>query len=506
MKAGIWSRLLLIAALLPAGCKGFWDAPSGSTSYTMTNSGNITVAPGSTGTSTITVTPANSFTGTVALTCSITSTPTSATDATTCSLSPTSVSISGTAEQTSTLTASTQSTTTTGAYQITVTGTSGSVSNTTNLCAEVSSSGGSCSASAGNSSGVFYVLNYGTKQIVAYSISSGTVGQVGNIYTFGSAPISIAIAPNGGFLYVGTAANGIFLFDIGSNGALTQVGTNPISQDVAASMQVDSTGSWLVDAAVTFAGVQLNAIPITSSGAVNLSANVIPLVVSGSTVYQLAISPDNKNVFVTLGSNGTDMIPFNSGSSSPFGTARNIGVKLPNSGGSAVSVAVDPSNRLLYIGEIAALSGSSSGGLRAINYSTLYTTPIEISGSPFATGGLAPYAIAPTLYGSNKGSYVYVANRTVSNSSTGSIAGFSVATSGTSATLSALGSAAPAGITPLGLAQDSTGNYLLVVNSGGGPDLQGFTFDASTAGKLDSAISIATGTDPVQASSIAALP
>jgi hypothetical protein len=56
------------------------------------------------------------------------------------------------------------------------------------------------------------------------------------------------------------------------------------------------------------------------------------------------------------------------------------------------------------------------------------------------------------------------------------------------------------------MTQDSTGNYLLVVNSGGSPDLQAFTFDSTTAGKLDSALTSATGTDPVQASAIAALP
>jgi hypothetical protein len=157
---------------------------------------------------------------------------------------------------------------------------------------------------------------------------------------------------------------------------------------------------------------------------------------------------------------------------------------------------------LLYIGETAATSGSNSGGLRAINYSTL----VEVSGSPFATGGLAPYAIAPTRYGANAGNYVYVANRTVSGSSTGSIAGFVVTTSGTTSTLTALNSTVSAGINPVGLTQESTGNYLLVVNFGGSPDLEAYSFDSTTAGKLDSALTSATGSDPVQAGSIAAAP
>ena len=478
MKIGKWAWVLLGAAPLLAGCKGFWDAPS-STSFTLSNGGNMTVIPGATGTSTITVTPASSFTGTVALTCSVTSSPTGATSPTTCSLSPASVTISSTTAQTSALSATTTSSTTAGAYQITVTGTSGSASQTTSLCAEVSSSSGSCTASSGSAGGVFYVLNQGTKQIVAYSISSGAITQIGNPYSLSAAPYSIAIAPNNSFLYVGTAT-GIFLFDIGSNGALTLGNSsNVISQDIATTMQVDTTGSWLVEAGPNLA--ELLAIPINSSTGVPTSTIEQNTLLPAATVQQLTISPDNAHVFVALGSAGTEDVTFAAGITTPFGSVANLPVL--NSAGAALSVAVDPSSRLLYIGETAAISGSNTGGLRVINYGTLQ----EVTGSPFATGGLAPVAIAPTRYGANAGNYVYVANRSVSGSSTGNIAGFAVTTSGSTSTLTALGSIASAGITPLGLAQDNTGNYMLVVNSGGSPDLGTYTFDSTTAGKLDSA-------------------
>ena len=80
-------------------------APTGS--FALSNSGNITVSAGATtgNTSTITVTPSGGFTGTVALSCAIT--PTAANDPATCSLSPASVTISGTGTQTSVLTVST---------------------------------------------------------------------------------------------------------------------------------------------------------------------------------------------------------------------------------------------------------------------------------------------------------------------------------------------------------------------------------------------------------------
>lgn len=497
MKMGKLACLLLVAPLL-SGCAGFWDAPTSSTtSFTLANSGNLTINPGSTGTSTITVTPGSSFTGTVALTCALTTSPSSATSPATCSLSSSSLTFSTTSAQTSKLTVSTSSTTTTGAYNFTVTGTSGTVSQTTTLCAQVTSTSGTCTATSGTSSSVFYVLNQTTKQIAAYAITSGVLKQIsGSPYTLSSAPYSIAIAPNGSFLYVGTAT-GIFLYDIDSTGALTLANnSNVITQDIATTMQVDSTGAWLLEAGPNVP--ELFAIPINTSTGVPSSSSERYTILPAATVKQLTISPDNTHVFVALGSSGTEDVVFAAGSTSPFGTIANI--PALNSAGGAVSVAVDPSNRLLYIGETSATSGSNSGGLRALNYNTL----VEVSGSPFATGGLAPYAIAPTAYGSNSGNYVYVANRTVSGSSTGSITGFSVTTSGGVYSLTALSSSVATGITPLGLVQDSTGNYMLVVNSGGTPDLAAYTFDSTTAGKLDLSLTSATGTDPTGASAIAA--
>ncbi|MDE3150216.1 MAG: beta-propeller fold lactonase family protein, partial [Acidobacteriota bacterium] len=214
------------------------------------------------------------------------------------------------------------------------------------------------------------------------------------------------------------------------------------------------------------------------------------------TIQQIAISPDNTHVYVTMGTSGTQEVVFAAGNSVPFGTSVNIPVK--KIGGAALSAAVDPQNRLLYIGETAATSGSNSGGLRVLDYNTL----IELSGSPFASGGLAPYSILPM----SSGNIVYIANRNVSGSSTGNITGFTIASSGTTYSLTPLSTTASTGTAPVDMAVESTGTYLLVVNSGGGPDLNAYTFDSTTIGKLDSALTSSTGTDPVQASAIAALP
>jgi hypothetical protein len=47
---------------------------------------------------------------------------------------------------------------------------------------------------------------------------------------------------------------------------------------------------------------------------------------------------------------------------------------------------------------------------------------------------------------------------------------------------------------------------VLAVSSGGNPDLSAFSFDTTTLGKLDSVLTASTGTDPVSASAIAAVP
>jgi hypothetical protein len=54
------------------------------------------------------------------------------------------------------------------------------------------------------------------------------------------------------------------------------------------------------------------------------------------------------------------------------------------------------------------------------------------------------------------------------------------------------------------LAEDNTDTFVFVVNNGGSPDLDGYTFDTTNVGYLDPVISSSTGTDPVEASAIAA--
>ncbi len=350
---------------------------------------------------------------------------------------------------------------------------------------------------SGANGGIFYVLNQKTVQIAAFSIVSGQVTAVtGSPYTLGAVPFAMAVAPGGGYLYVSTAA-GIYLYTIGTGGALTVGnGGNIIASDAAFAMQVDPTGSWLVEA-VSGVGT-LNAIPIVAStGLYNSALLEQTIALPAITVQGLAVSPANSTnpyVFVPLGANGTAVVPFKAANTDPFGSVSRIAT-LSTLGG-ANSVGIDPTNRLLYIGETAALSGTQSGGLRVF---TVGAQISEISGSPFATGGTGPSAI---LTGADN---VYIANKAVSGSTTGNITGFSITATGTAYSLTAINTIA-SGIGTIGLAVESTSTYMLAVNSGGTPDLNLYTFDTTTAGKLVASATAATGTDPVQAIAIAAAP
>lgn len=502
MQSKMWMKLVLWSPLLLSGCKGFWD-PIG-TSFTLTNSGAIRMSPGaaSGNTSTITVAPSNSFTGSVALACALTTSPSNGSSPVTCSLSPTLVTISNSTTQTATLTVIATSTTTTGSYEITITGASGSTTSSTTVCVAVGTSSGNCSSGTADSSGNFYVLNAETKQIAGYYVNAGTITALtGSPYSVPAAPLSMAIAPNGNFLYVGTI-DGIYVYSIASNGSLT-LGNNSgiISPDQPVSMQVSANNNWLLEVAPGY----IYAIAIDSSNGTIASKTEQLLTLPAASVEQIAISPDSSYVFVAMGVGGTEAIAFNAGATAntdPFGVSTHI--PLINSGGAALSVAVDPDStpRLFYIGETAATSASNSGGLRAFQFSSLGGTLREISGSPFPTSGLAPYSILPIA----SGDYVYVVNRQISGSTTGVIAGFSIASGNSTYALTSLGNTFSVGTNPVALAQDSTGNFVFAVDYGGSPDLKGYTFDSTNAGYLDGVVSSGTGTDPVQASAVAAAP
>lgn len=367
-----------------------------------------------------------------------------------------------------------------------------------------SNSGGGGGGTTTLTSGDIFVLNVATNQIVGLYVNAGTVTALpGSPYTLASAPIAITVAPNNAFLYVSTL-NGIFVYTIDTSTGQLTLGNSgqPITADAATAMQVDPTNTWLIEGGAGTTAVY--AIKINSTTGVLAASGEaqIAALLPSSTVNQVAISPDGTFALVANGSAGTATIPFNAANANPFGSVGRINPTNTNAG-AALSVAFDPilagstAPRVFYIGETAASSGTNPGGLRVFNFSTVK----EISGSPFAIGGLAPYSILPF----STGQYVYAVSRQTASGSTGVIAGFSIAFTNNTPTLTALGSSFSTGTNPQAMVEDSTHQFVFAVDVGGNPDLLGYTLDATKAGSLDKVISSQTGTDPTQAGAIAAI-
>jgi 6-phosphogluconolactonase (cycloisomerase 2 family) len=407
----------------------------------------------------------------------------------TCALSST----SATASTTSTLTVTTASSTTQGLYSVKVTGTSGSTTESTTVCVDVTTSTTSSCSSTASTSGNFYILN--SDSIAGYTFKSSVLTALSGSPTTlpsGVTPWAIAVDPTGSFLYVSTN-NGILLYKIGTGGALTLNSSATLGDDTSYALQIDSTGQWLLDASNTVAGPVLYAWPISSTTGQSTLGNGIntpALQLTAGTSIGLggiAISADNKLVSVAAGA-ATYTIGFtpgsgNNGSTSPFGTAYHS-----NAIGTAVSVAFDPSTRFLYIGETGVYGSSTtnSGALRmfAVTSDVLGN---EVSTSPVHSGGTGPHGILAASNG-----FVYVANWV--ETSAGSIATFQLNASTPALTLQ---SSNATGTEPYGIAEDKSSSYVMTVNSQGNPYFNAFTFDATTAGQLDSAGTGSTGSGPL---------
>jgi hypothetical protein len=115
---------------------------------------------------------------------------------------------------------------------------------------------------------------------------------------------------------------------------------------------------------------------------------------------------------------------------------------------------------------------------------------------------LAPNAILPVA----SGQYVYVADGT-GLTANGNVSWFPISAAGTTYSIASGGNIV-SGIQPNGLAEDIDHNFVLAVSTGGSttsgnPDLEAYTLGTGT---LTSAITSNTGTDPVGAFAVAALP
>jgi 6-phosphogluconolactonase len=360
---------------------------------------------------------------------------------------------------------------------------------------------GSGSGSGSSTGDYVYVANSFTSTVSgtssAYSITGFSVGTntltaiSGATETLEVPPQTLAVTPSNSYLYV-CASGVLYGYAITSGtGALTQVKTTAggiaLENANMISMAVSPDGKWLLGLDSRQDLVQIDEFSIdTTTGLLGVADGVQYALKSGDPIVasNLSISPKGDFLAASLGTGG--LVNFTFTTSTGAITAPQELTASTTSSGDQASV-FDSTSSVLYV----AVSGTNAGVYPyTIGNGGVLT---QVKGAPFPVGaGPASIVIDKT------GKYLYVGNRTA-----GSISGFLIASGGVLTTLS--GSPYGAGTTVTGLGYDNSGDYLLSTTSGASPDLEMFSFDATTGGKLNSATSAMTGngTEPAGAVALA---
>lgn len=321
---------------------------------------------------------------------------------------------------------------------------------------------------AGSSSNLIYVANGSSQTIGAYQVSTGALTTVsGSPFAVNYTPLALVVSRPNTFLFVSASGGGVYGYSIASDGGLNSLGQ--LAGNALLSMDVSPDGQWLVGLDGTTQVLDIFQIN-TTTGALTLLGPVAYTASTGVvTPKMVRFAPSGTYLFAALGSAGDAVFTFNTST----GAAGQV--QLLSLGATTISdnaLAVNSASTVLYV----ARSGTSSGvGVYTIGVNGTLT---PVAGSPFPAGGTPnAVAIAPS------GAYVYAANR-----GDGTISGYLV---GSTVALTPLGSSPyTSGALVTSLAVDKSSTYLLAGANGSFPDLTMYSFDATTAGKLDTVASV----------------
>jgi 6-phosphogluconolactonase (cycloisomerase 2 family) len=280
-------------------------------------------------------------------------------------------------------------------------------------------------------------------------------------------PTAMSGTPNGNLLFVATASGSILAYTIGSGGALQPANDgNPVaSVPNATSMSMDRSGKLLFVASTSAPQLQVFQInPSNSNGngyLVRTAQGMLPL--DNGQPMQVFTTPDNRYVFVALGTGGLDVFALNAST----GSLENLSNVAPLHSGTSKDTAIvsDNTSRYLYVAE-------SGAGIRALTIGADGTLQ-GISGSPFASHTTAPSSlfVDPT----NQMLYAAYTDAKV-------IAGYSIGSDGNLTSVSKTPFSTVR--SPTALSLDASGKYLLAVGSSGVPSLKMFGFDSTASGDV----------------------
>jgi 6-phosphogluconolactonase len=303
---------------------------------------------------------------------------------------------------------------------------------------------------------------------------SGTLTELaGTPYTVGDGAHSLVIHPSGKFLYVanpGQGENDISLFDIASNGYLTEVpprttvaingNGQPGGGSLPQLLVMDPSGNYLYVMNATSDNISVFSIDSKSGVLTQIVGS--PFSLGGLTPLNMQLTPSGNFLYVSVagGQAGTA-----NGSIESFsvnaGILQSLSPPLTSADGQNPNgLVVDPSGSHLYVANTQSTSISifdiqSTGALK------------EVQGSPLADIYSDPFA----LLLDPKGKYLYVSNQGSSN-----VAVYSIGSNGVPVALTTSTSAFAftTESSPSFLVEDPNGNYLFVGNQGNGAGIQAF--------------------------------
>jgi 6-phosphogluconolactonase (cycloisomerase 2 family) len=246
-----------------------------------------------------------------------------------------------------------------------------------------------CGSGAGGSR-VLYAVSPTSNQVATYSLSG--MGAIGSSVSAGTTPLALAVHPSGKFVYTANfGSNSISLLTAQSNGSLGSTSTTTDTGLRPVSIAIDASGKYLYTA--DQAGESISAFTIdSSSGALTSLGGPYAI---GFTPSAMTLSPSGDLLFVAA--QGYVLVFTVSGGTPTFVTYYAAAI-FPT------SLAVDPSEKFLYIADIYnntidAFTIGSGGVLTAV------------SGSPFSVGGGQPQSLAID----SSGTYLFSANHSTDN-------------------------------------------------------------------------------------------
>jgi 6-phosphogluconolactonase len=329
----------------------------------------------------------------------------------------------------------------------------------------------------GGSTGSYAYVGTQNGVLVGYAVSTaGALATLsGSPNQFATAGINaLAVTPGNKFLYAGVSGIGVYGLGIASTtGVTTLINTNALVQDVAPSaLTVDPAGKFLLVAGLANGAPAVGEYTINADGTLaEIQGSPVSITFPSGTdtsnvsIQNIAVAPNSSYVFVTLGQLGVAPLPFNTSGALSANTQIINPKTTSGIANQDLGLAVNSTSTALFAGE-------TNVGVRVFTIAASKFT--EIGGSPFKAGGQPR-----SLVFDGTGDFLYVANATDST-----ISGFSVLPSGTLTALT--GSPfSSVGSQPSALVLDQSKKFVLSANFGGSPDVQLFSFDSTTAGKLN---------------------